>query len=250
MTIELRGLGKSFASFEAVKDVSLTVPAGQILGFLGPNGSGKTTTVRMLAGLMQPDRGDALLAGHSITQQRRQAKSCLGVMPEGAALFPHMTLEEHLLMEARVRGFSQAEAQQRSCDLLHYTGLWARRQVYAGQASVGMRKKLGIALAVIHLPRVVILDEPFEGLDPISARCIRRLLLTLTQRCGITMLLTSHLLALMEGLVDQVAMIQDGKIVRQLSIQEMVAAGGNLNATYLEAFDASGDQPPEFSWLP
>lgn len=249
MSIEISNLSISFGDFKAVRDVNLHINKGQIVGFLGPNGSGKTTTVRMMAGLLSPDTGDVALDGHSIISDRRAAKAVLGVLPEGSALFPHMTLQEHLLMEARARGLSATEADQRSEDLLQYAGLWERRDVYARQASVGMRKKLGISLAIIHLPPIVVLDEPFEGLDPISARNMRSLLQTMVRQRGTTMLLTSHLLALMEGLVDRVAMIHHGEIVRDVSMSALAQSGNSLAQTYLDAFDEGHGGEPDFSWL-
>lgn len=249
MTIALEKLSKRFGSFTAVHALSLEVPAGQIIGFLGPNGSGKTTTVRMLCGLLKPDQGDAYVHGHSVTHARNQVKTHLGVLPDAAALFPHLSLLEHLVMEARVRGLSNQEARLRAEDLLRYTDLWEKRHVFAGHGSVGMCKKLGIALALIHLPPVVILDEPFEGLDPVSVRKIGSLLKRIVKLRGTTLFLTSHLLALIEDLVDRVAIIAGGELIKDLNVAELKARGEAVLDVYLDAFDARQAEEVCFSWL-
>lgn len=245
--IEVIGLTKKFGSQVAVNDVSFSVEAGSVFGILGPNGSGKTTTVRMLCGLLQPLSGDILINGASVVKNPVAAKSALGVLPDGSALFPHLEIWEHLILEARIRGLPSDQARTRAEDLLRYTDLWDKRHTRVSGCSVGMRKKLGIALAVIHKPLVVILDEPFDGLDPVSARKIRNLLQAFQRQCKTTLLITSHVLALVEELVDRAVIIGDGVILKTL--EHPRSSAQRLLDAYLQAFDHDDGVEVGFSWL-
>ena len=245
--IEVHKLTKQFGSHVAVKQLSFSVEAGSIFGILGPNGSGKTTTVRMLCGLLLPDAGTVNINGLSVREDPVAAKEALGVLPDGSALFPQLTIWEHLMLEARVRGLSEKEAQARAEDLLRYTDLWDKRRTRVSGCSVGMRKKLGIALAVIHKPPVMIMDEPFDGLDPVSARKIRNLFMALQQQCGSTLIITSHVLALVEELVDRVMIIGDGAILEIL--EHPRSSDQSLLDAYLKAFDHDDALDVSFSWL-
>ncbi|MDJ0842434.1 MAG: ABC transporter ATP-binding protein [Acidobacteriota bacterium] len=247
--IQIQGLVKRYGDFTAVSGIDLNIPDGCIFALLGPNGSGKTTTVRMLTGLLWPDEGDALVGGCSVRSDPRGVKRRIGVLPDGDALFPRITLLEHLRMEGLVRGLSEDETERRAEDLLRYLDLWEKRHVYADEGSVGMRKKLGIALALIHGPDVLVMDEPFEGLDPIAAARARDLVAATAVKKGTTVFLTSHLLALLDGLVDEVALISEGHIVRRSTVADMRLRGETLQSMYLAAFRAGSSMEEVPAWL-
>jgi ABC-2 type transport system ATP-binding protein len=217
--IEAYGLTKRFGDFEAVRNLTLSVPAGTIFGFLGPNGSGKSTTVKMMTGLLQPTAGDASINGLSITKQPLEAKRIIGVLPEGNALFHSLSIWEHLLLCGSIYRIPKAEAEGRGQQLLEILDLWEQRDTYADQTSFGMAKKCSLAMAVLHNPKVLFLDEPFEGIDPVSSRNIKDLLLLLVQR-GVTIFLTSHILEIAEQLIQNFAIISSGEIVCQQAMTD------------------------------
>jgi ABC-2 type transport system ATP-binding protein len=217
--IEARGLTKRFGDFEAVKNLTLSVPAGTIYGFLGPNGSGKSTTVKMMTGLLQPSEGDVSINGLSITGQPLEAKRIIGVLPEGNALFHSLSIWEHLMLCGSIHGIPREETEARAQQLLEILDLWTQRDTYSDQTSFGMGKKCSLAMAVLHNPKVLFLDEPFEGIDPVSSRNIKDLLLLLVQR-GVTIFLTSHILEIAEQLIQNFAIIVNGEIACQQSMAE------------------------------
>jgi len=240
--IEARGLTKRFGDFEAVKNLTLSVPPGTIYGFLGPNGSGKSTTVKMMTGLLQPSAGDASINGLSITAQALEAKRIIGVLPEGNALFHSLSIWEHLMLCGSIYGIPKAETEARGQQLLEILDLWTQRDTYADQTSFGMAKKCSLAMAVLHNPKVLFLDEPFEGIDPVSSRNIKDLLLLLVQR-GVTIFLTSHILEIAEQLIQNFAIIVNGEIACQQSMAET----GNLEELYFQYVERAplGD----LSWI-
>ncbi|MFH1845261.1 MAG: ABC transporter ATP-binding protein, partial [bacterium] len=180
--IETRGLVRRFGDKVAVDGIDLAVPRGSFFGFLGPNGAGKTTTVRMLTGLLAPTAGEALIDGRSIEQDPVAIKQQIGVVPDSLALFDRLSLWEHLTMVGRIHGLSQTETESRGQELLTLLGLWDDRGVYAVDASHGMRKKTALAIALLHAPELLFLDEPFEGIDPIAGKVLRDLLRRLSRR--------------------------------------------------------------------
>lgn len=171
--IDTQNLTRKFGDLVAVRDVNLQISKGTIFGFLGPNGAGKSTTVGMLTGLLRPTSGEALVSGASIVSSPLEVKKKIGVLPEDLALFEALTLWEHLMMVGPIYGLSLHETEQRAEQLLKYVDLWPSRHTYADEASHGMRKKCSLAMALIHNPQVLFLDEPFEGIDPVSSRNIR-----------------------------------------------------------------------------
>ena len=244
--IEARGLTKKFGSFTAVRDLSLRVPRGVIFGFLGPNGSGKSTTVKLLTGLLTPTAGVALIAGEPVTVENVAIKHKIGVLPEDDALFRALTIREHLEMSGSLYGLKREETETRATQLLRHLDLWQERETYVEQASFGMRKKCALAMALLHNPRVLFLDEPFEGIDPGSSRNIKDLLLALTQK-GVTIFLTSHILEVVERLVGQYAIIIDGEIVCQQTVEETINAGRTLEDVYFQF--AGRPAVEEMAWL-
>ena len=249
MTIDIKDLTKTFGKKEAVKGIDLTVPKGSFFGFLGPNGAGKTTTIRMVTGLLAPTRGDAVLAGNSIVKDSLAAKRLIGVVPDDLALFDRLSLWEHLTMVGSIHGLNKDDTRTRSEDLLKVLGLWEDRGTFAGDSSHGMRKKLALALALIHNPSILFLDEPFEGIDPLAGKVLRKLLQRMSAR-GTTIFMTSHILEIIEKLVDQVAIIVEGEIALDSPLADLVAGGRTLEEAFIAAVgDPADDTEVDLAWL-
>lgn len=254
MAIQIQGLRKSFGEKTAVDGIDLHVPKGAFFGFLGPNGAGKTTTIRMITGLLAPTAGDALLAGHSITTNPVAAKRSMGVVPDDLALFDRLSHWEHLTMIGNVYGLGRGETESRAEELLKVLGLYEDRGTFAGDSSHGMRKKLALAMALIHRPKILFLDEPFEGVDPLAGQVLRALLQRMSAG-GTTIFLTSHILEILEKLVDQVAVIVDGRIALNNRLSDLEASGRTLEQAFIEAVGAHapGDDADaagaDLSWL-
>ncbi len=210
--ISCRNLTKHFDEFAAVDGVSFDVPAGSIFAFLGPNGAGKSTVVKMLTGLLKPSAGEASVAGFDVRKRELDFRRAIGVLPENLGLFDALTVEEHLLLSGPIYGLSKAETRSRADQLLRALELDDGRNTFANQCSFGMRKKTALAMALLHNPRVLFLDEPFEGIDPVMSKTLQDLLAALAQR-GVTIFLTSHILSIVERLATRIAVIQHGKIV-------------------------------------
>ncbi|MEP6920099.1 MAG: ABC transporter ATP-binding protein [bacterium] len=244
--IETQNLTRRFGKFIAVRNVNLQIPKGTIFGFLGPNGAGKSTTVRMLTGLLEPTSGDALIAGNSILSSPLEVKRRIGVLPENLALFEALTIWEHLMMVGPIYGLSRNQTQQRAEQLLKYLDLWPTRHSYVDEASHGMRKKCSLAMALIHNPQVLFLDEPFEGIDPVSSRSIKDLL-TLMAGKGVTVFLTSHILEVVERLVESFALIISGEIVCSQTVAETLSSGRTLEDLFFE--HAGGHTTEELEWV-
>ena len=225
--IETQNLTKKFGRLVAVRDLNLEIPKGSLFGFLGPNGSGKSTTVKMLTGLLPPTSGEALIGGTSILNSPLVVKQQIGVLPEDLALFDSLTIWEHLLLTGPIYGLSKNETHSRAEQLLKYLDLWAKRHTYVDEASAGMRKKCSLAMALLHNPRVLFLDEPFEGIDPVAARNIKDLLLLMAGK-GVTVFLTSHILEVVERLVQSFAIIVAGEIVCSQTMSETLSSGDTL----------------------
>jgi ABC-2 type transport system ATP-binding protein len=231
LEIETHGLTKTFGKVVAVSDLSLKISKGTIFGFLGPNGSGKSTTVKMLTGLLQPDRGDALIGGVSILTSPIEVKKRIGVLPEDLALFDSVTIWEHLIMSGAIYELGRDETERRALQLLDYLDLLPSRHTYADQASTGMRKKCALAMALLHNPQVLFLDEPFEGIDPVSARHIKDLLLLMAGK-GVTVFITSHILEVVERLVQSFAILVAGEIVCTQTVAETLSSGHTLEELF------------------
>jgi ABC-2 type transport system ATP-binding protein len=244
--IETRNLTKNFGHLVAVDGLNLQVRKGTIFGFLGPNGAGKSTTVKMLTGLLQPTAGEALISGLSILSSPLEVKKNFGVLPEDLALFDSVTIWEHLLMCGPIYGLTRAETESRAMQLLKYLDLSESRNVYVDQASSGMRKKCSLAMALLHNPRVLFLDEPFEGIDPVSSRNIKNLLLHLASR-GATIFLTSHILEVVERLVESFAIIVAGKIVCSQTVEETRLNRQTIEELFLK--HVSRDEVEQLEWI-
>lgn len=223
--------------------VSFELPAGSICAFLGPNGAGKSTTLKMLTGLLAPTAGEATVAGFDIQRQSLQLKSAIGVLPEHLGLFDHLTVEEHLHMAGPIYGLNRQETARRSADLLRALALEHGRDTFADHCSHGMRKKTALALALLHNPKVLFLDEPFEGIDPVTSKTIRDLLQTLAQR-GVTIFFTSHILSIVERLATHYILIRQGRVVWN---SEAAALPSALEQMYFDLVESPRTE--ELEWL-
>jgi ABC-2 type transport system ATP-binding protein len=228
--IDTTALTRRFGDFEAVKDVNLHVDAGQFFGFLGPNGAGKSTTIKMLTGLLAPTSGSIRILGEDLQAKPAEIKRQVGVVPEGMALFGRLTASEYLRFVGRMYGLDRETALQRTRELLEFMQLADERKKLITDFSHGMQKKLALAAAVIHGPKVLFLDEPFEGVDAVAAGTLKSMLQRMIAR-GATVFLTSHVLEIVERLCTHVAIIHRGRLVAQGSLAELRAAGTHKGRT-------------------
>src|SRR5439155_1987071 len=242
----------------AVDGVDLQVESGQFFGFLGPNGAGKSTTIKMLTGLLAPTSGRISLLGLDFKQHSIEVKRQIGVVPEGMGLFERLNAPEYLEFVGRMYGLDKATTRKRSDELLEFMQLADRSKTMIADYSHGMQKKLALAAAVIHGPRILFLDEPFEGVDALAAGALKALLGRMTER-GTTIFLTSHVLEIVERLCSHVAIIHKGRLVAQGSLEELRAgmsgeAGSQttLEQVFLSIVGQDGTERPhleELSWL-
>lgn len=239
-------LRRTFGDFAAVDGLDLTVPAGTFFGFLGPNGAGKSTTIRMLTGLLDKSSGSATVLGYDVEREAVEVKRRIGVIPEELALFDRLTGAEYLTFVGRMYGVARADIGSRTDELLRMMDLAGDPGKLVVDYSHGMKKKLALAAALIHEPRLLFLDEPFEGIDAIASRQIKDLLRTLVDK-GVTVFLTSHILEIVEKLCTDVAVIHQGKLVAQGSMNEF-RGGADLEQTFLDLVGGDGS-PMKLSWL-
>jgi ABC-2 type transport system ATP-binding protein len=237
-TISTRGLTRRFGELLAVDGIDLQVSPGQFFGFLGPNGAGKSTTIKMLTGLLAPSSGRIEILGIDLTAHPVEVKRQIGVVPEGMALFGRLTGSEFLNFAGRMYGLDRETAAKRTAELLDFMQLADQPKKLVTDYSHGMQKKLAMAAAVIHGPKVLFLDEPFEGVDAIAAGTLKTMLQGMIAR-GATIFLTSHVLEIVERLCSHVAIIHKGRLVAQGSLEELRA--GVEAQTPAGLADNSGD---------
>ena len=234
LAVETRGLTRDFGSFRAVDGIDLQVPAGSFYGFLGPNGAGKSTTIKCLTGLLKPSGGSMQILGTDPLADPVSVKRRIGVVPEDLALFDRLTAEETLLFVAQIHGIELPTARARSADLLEVMDLKGAGTTLVTDFSHGMRKKLSLAAALLPAPRLLFLDEPFEGIDAVASRQIKDLMQSFLSRGG-TIFLTSHILEIVERLSTHIGVIAHGKLVAQGRIDDL-RAGGGIGRTLEELF--------------
>src|SRR5208337_2227420 len=220
--IDTTALTRRFGDFTAVDNVNLRVDAGQFFGFLGPNGAGKSTTIKMLTGLLAPTSGSIRILGSDLQSSSAEIKRQIGVVPEGLALFGRLTADEYLQFVGRMYGLDRATTLSRTRELLEFMQLAGEQKKLITDFSHGMQKKLALAAAVIHGPKVLFLDEPFEGVDAVAAGTLKAMLLRMIAR-GATIFLTSHVLEIVERLCTHIAIIHRGHLVAQGSLDELRA---------------------------
>src|SRR6202789_3671405 len=215
-------LPRRFGDFVAVQNVNLTVAPGQFYGFLGPNGAGKSTTIKMLTGLLAPTSGSIQVLGMDFAANALEVKRQIGVVPEGMALFGRLTASEYLRFVGQMYGLDHATTSQRSEELLEFMNLAGETKKLITDFSHGMQKKLALAAAVIHGPKILFLDEPFEGVDAIASGTLKAMLQGMIAR-GATIFLTSHVLEIVERLCSHIAIIDRGHLIANGSLEELRA---------------------------
>jgi ABC-2 type transport system ATP-binding protein len=220
--IRVNDLTKSYGPTLAVDHISFDVKGGEVFGFLGPNGAGKTTAIRMMVGLTQPSSGTALVDGHDVTKEPVEVKKTIGLVPETSNLYGELTSLENLIYQAELYGVPKKERRSRSLQLLEEFGLKEHQDKPFQKLSRGLKRRLTIAAALIHHPKILFLDEPTTGLDVMSARGLRKLILD-SKKKGVTIFLTTHYIPEAESLCDRIAMIVKGKI-RTIDTPENIKA--------------------------
>jgi ABC-2 type transport system ATP-binding protein len=233
--VETHGLARVFGAKRAVDGIDLRVPAGSFYGFLGPNGAGKSTTIKCLTGLLRPSSGDIRILGLDPEKDPVEIKRRVGVVPEDLALFDRLTAAETLSFIGQVHGMPVETFKARSADLLSLMDLTTAATTLVTDFSHGMKKKLSLAAALLPAPRLLFLDEPFEGIDAVASRQIKELLHSFVARGG-TVFLTSHILEIVERLSTHIGVIANGKIVAQGTIDEMRAGTHGSGRTLEEIF--------------
>ena len=247
LAVEVQNLRKVYGNKAAVDGLSLTVPQGSFFGFLGPNGAGKTTTIKMLMGLAPPTSGTISLLGMKMPEQGLEIKKLIGLVPDESLLFDHLTGGEFVEFVGRMYGLDQKIARERSQELLELFELDGNQKKLINEYSKGMRKRAAMAAALIHRPKLFLMDEPFEGVDAVGARLMKDILLEQV-RHGATIFLTSHVLEVVERLCDRVAIIHDGKLVTQGTMAELRTGSETLEDVFVRVVGA--DHPAEtLDWL-
>ncbi len=249
--VQTKSLLKKFGDVVAVDGLDLRVEAGSFFGFLGPNGAGKSTTIKILTGILQPTSGRASILGHDVVDDAVAAKQLTGVVSEEGALFERLSGTEYLEFIGRMYGMERPTIRKRSDELLDLMGLADDSAKLIVDYSHGMRKKLSFAASLIHNPKVLFLDEPFEGIDAVTSRLIKSILDQLRQ-VGVTIFLTSHILEIVEKLCSDIAIINHGRVVARGTLDELrTRAGGgeSLEDLFLDLIGRGAGEDHRLSWL-
>ena len=245
--LSLQGLSKAYGSTLAVDRLDLEVPRGSFFGLVGPNGAGKTTTLSMATGLLRPDAGTAHVLGHDVWSDTVHAKRLVGILPDGLRLFDRLTGLQLICYSGLLRGMNRGVVTERAHELLGALGLADAGGTLVVDYSAGMSKKISLACALIHAPRLLVLDEPFEAVDPISASTIRQILEGYAASGG-TVILSSHVMDLVQRLCDRVAIVAGGEI-RAVGTLEEVRSGMTLEERFVHLVGGATDVGEGLSWL-
>lgn len=251
LAIETHGLVRKFGGFVAVDGIDLAVPRGAFYGFLGPNGAGKSTTIKCLTGLLTPTAGTLRILGIDPIAKAVEVKRLVGVVPEDLALFDRLTGLETLSFVGRVHRLTRETIATRSGDLLDLMDLASAGTTLVADYSHGMRKKLSMAAALLPAPKLLFLDEPFEGVDALASRQIKGLLSAFVTGGG-TVFLTSHVLEIVERLCDRLGVIAKGKLVSQGTLDDLrqqAGQGKTLEEIFLDMVGHAPRQGTALSWL-
>ncbi|WP_306515467.1 ABC transporter ATP-binding protein [Corynebacterium sp.] len=248
--LQLQGLSKSYSGKVVVRDINLRVPRGSFYGLVGPNGSGKTTTVLMATGLLRPDAGTALVCGHNVwgsTAEANSAKAAYGMLADGLPVFDRLSGQEYLHYLGLLRGIDEPTVAQRSRELLDALDLADSSSKLIVDYSAGMTKKILLAGALLHRPDILILDEPFEAVDPVSATTIREILQAYVASSG-TVIMSSHVMETVEALCDHVAVIGKNQVLADGTLDE-VRAGSSLSERFVELVGGRHLAEGSLEWL-
>jgi ABC-2 type transport system ATP-binding protein len=244
--LQLRGLVKRYGDVQAVAGLDLDVPTGSFFGLVGPNGAGKTTTLSMATGLVRPDAGTVRVLDVDLWVDPAAGKRLLGVLPDGVKLFDRLTGSELVTYHGLLRGLPRAVVEDRVGQLLAALGLLDAAATLVVDYSAGMTKKVALACALVHAPRVLLLDEPFEAVDPVSATTIRALLHQVVAGGG-TVVMSSHVMELVERLCDHVAVVHAGRVVAAGTLDQ-VRDGGSLEQRFVSLVGRTATTV-DLSWL-
>lgn len=242
----MRGLGKRFGDKIAVAGIDLDVPAGSFFGLVGPNGAGKTTTLSMCTGLLRPDAGAVSVLGHDVWSDTLAAKRLIGVLPDGLRVFDRLSGLQLIVYAGLLRGMPREVVVARAGELLEALGLTADKDQLVTDYSAGMTKKITLACALVHAPRLLVLDEPFEAVDPVSATTIRKILQGYVDSGG-TVVLSSHVMDLVQRLCSHVAVISGGRVIADGTVDE-VRDGTSLEERFVDLVGGRTDVEG-LSWL-
>jgi ABC-2 type transport system ATP-binding protein len=244
--LELTALTKRFGEKVAVDDLSLAIPQGSFLGLLGRNGAGKSTTLKMATGLLQPTSGSVRVLGLDMANDPIAIKRQIGTMPEDMALLDMLTGPQYLRFVGRMYGLEDAVIDTRAAELFEKLDLAPGPKTLIADYSFGMKKKIALCAAILHGPKLLFLDEPFEGIDAVTNRTIKDILLSLQSR-GTTLVLTSHILDVVEKLCPLIAIIDEGRLKSYGTLEELRSGGESLESRFVDL--VGGTQSGELSWL-
>jgi ABC-2 type transport system ATP-binding protein len=245
--VEAMGLRKAYGEKVAVGCLDLAVPSGSFFGVVGPNGAGKTTTLRMMTGLLRPDAGRVVIDGIDVWANPIAAKERIGVLPDDLRLFDRLTGEQFLTYIGRLRRMDISEATKRCAEVLELLGLADSAKEIVADYSQGMRKKVALGAAIMHVPKVLFLDEPFESVDPVSSRMVQEVLAKFRADGG-TVIFSSHVMETVENLCDFVAIVHGGAIVA-CGETDVLRAGRTLEQTFIESVGAKEVRLNGLGWL-
>ena len=245
--VEAVGLRKAYGEKIAVGCLDLAVASGSFFGVVGPNGAGKTTTLRMMTGLLRPDAGRVIIDGIDVWANPIAAKERIGVLPDDLRLFDRLTGEEFLTYIGRMRRMDIPTAKKRCAEVLELLGLTESSKEIVADYSQGMRKKIALGAAIMHVPKVLFLDEPFESVDPVSSRMVQQVLAKFRADGG-TVIFSSHVMETVENLCDYVAIVHGGAIVAN-GETDVLRAGRTLEQTFIESVGAKEVRLDGLGWL-
>ncbi len=251
-SVVISGLTRRYGSLTAVDGVDLEVQPGEFFGLLGPNGAGKSTIIKMVTGMLKPTSGTVRVLGYDIEENALEIKARVGLLPEDINLYERLTGEEYLRFAGRMYRLPEEEVVARAQQLLEVLELADKRSELIIDYSQGMKKKIGLAAALIHNPKVLFLDEPFNGVDVVSSRTVRQILQRLVER-GVTVFFSSHVMEMVEKLCHRVAILRKGKIVALGTVAELKTAAGAPPETSLEDIFlrhvGTPEDARELSWI-
>ncbi|MCB0911661.1 MAG: ABC transporter ATP-binding protein [Propionibacteriaceae bacterium] len=246
--LKAHGLVKTFGELRAVDGVDLVIPRGTFYGIAGPNGAGKSTTLRMLTGLLRPDAGNTVLDGVEVWPDPRQAKTRVGFVPDNPVLFDRLTAAEMLEYAGMLRGMDPQVVATRSTELLRVLDLADEGEKLIADYSLGMIKRIGLAVALLHSPRVLILDEPFGALDPVNTQVMEDVL-QLYRRGGGTVVFASHVMDVVQRLCDRLVVIGAGRVLAEGTVADVAGGRRNLQDAFVELVGGRDLEEGELSWL-